>query len=384
MKIAIVCSNYLNIAENTKKGTEIFVYTFINSLYKYKQDRNLELTAFASGASTLPVRIESIAHEPSISDDEIISNGKHIIFELALISKAFSMQEEFDLFHINIGDGDIILPFIPFVKKPILITLHHIIDAEFTRKYFSLFKNCPNIFFVSASHAQRKLLPEINYVANIYHGIDVENEYAHDQYGGDNIIWAGRAIPQKGMDIVIEVAKQVKRKTCLFGISKHEYLNWLEEQVLEKLDKNKQNANISLELDRERLSLVQHYQASKLFLYPVQMEESFGLVLIESMACGTPVVAYARGSIPEIIRDGETGFLVNPSDDDIRGNWIINKTGRAGLCEGVDRIFSMTNQNYYEMRHACREQVEKHFTVQRMVAEYESLYYKIIAQQRGC
>lgn len=103
--------------------------------------------------------------------------------------------------------------------------------------------------------------------------------------------------------------------------------------------------------------------------------------MIESMACGTPVVAFARGSVPEIIKDGETGFIVNPSDDDIRGNWIIKKTGIEGLCEAVERIYSMPEKQYLEMRKACRAHVEKHFTVERMVDEYEKVYEEILAKK---
>ena len=140
MKIGIICTNLFNIDAKNKTGSGIFDYILINYLYKLKT-KNHKIVVFASGRSKLPFKIESIDILPSAENRKIIHYNKHIMFELALISKAFKMQNEFDVYHINIGDGDLVMPFANFVKKPILITLHNIINEEFTRKYFSLFKN---------------------------------------------------------------------------------------------------------------------------------------------------------------------------------------------------------------------------------------------------
>lgn len=359
--------------EKNKTGSGIFNFILINNLAKFK---NYNITVYASGASSLPFKVESVGLDPSSSDPKIIKNGKHIMFELALISKAFSNQNKFDVFHVNVGDGDLVLPFAAFIKKPILITLHNIIDEEFTRKYFSIFKSNKNIFFVSVSNYQRKILPELNYIDTIYHGIDTEQFSFHPR-GGKNIMWAGRFIPGKGPDIAIRLAKKTKNKTKLFGIIKNGFEDWFEQNIKNKIKAKRDNSLISLYVDYERYRLIKHFQTSKLFLLPNLLEEAFGFVFIESMACGTPVVTFARGSAPEIIKDGQTGFLINPSDNDIRGAWIIKKTGFAGLCEAVEKIYSMPDEEYKLMRQACRKHAVENFSAEKMTKRYLEVYRKI-------
>lgn len=374
MNIAIICSNFLRIDQDVKKGTEIIAHTFIRELAHDADAHDLRITAFASGDSDLPVKIESVDHRPSSANIRLIRDGKHGLFELALLSKAFSLQDSFDLYHIHIGDGDIALPFVPFVHKPILITLYHPTAIEYGAQYFSLFKDNKNVFFVSPTERQRKRIPSLSYIATIPHGIDAERDFTFHPQGGNDIMWAGRGIPQKGADTAIEIAGRTGKSIHLFAMPKSAHAQWFDEEVVKKIERA---PYASLILDKNRLDLAPHFQMSKLFLFPLRWEEPFGLVIIESMACGTPVIAYARGAIPELVKDGETGFLVNPSEDDIRGDWIIKKTGTQGLCEAVERIYAMSEEEYHAMRRACRARVEKRFTVARMAQEYIALYKRL-------
>lgn len=372
MQVGIICSNLFNIDKTNKTGTGVFSQVLINNLAKLK-DKKYSITAFTSGESSLPVKIDSIDFHPSSFDPKIIKNGKHIMFELALISNAFANQNKFDVYHVNIGDGDLVLPFAAFVKKPILITLHHIINEDFTRRYFSLFKNNKNVFFVAVSNYQKKILPDLNYLQVIYHGINT-NEFDFNSNGGKDIMWAGRLIPEKGPDLVIKLAKKTKLKVKMFGVVKEGFENWFQQNVKNQIADNNATPFCSLKLNYERSRLIKHYQTSKLFLSPMLFEEPFGLVFLESMACGTPVVAFARGATPEIIEDGKTGFLVNPSDDDVRGNWIIKKTGFAGLCEAAKKIYAMPTKEYQLMRQTCRNSVVKKFSVETMAKKYLEVY----------
>lgn len=375
MKIGIICSNTFDINAHAKKGTEIFCHTLITHLPPFAQKKNLALTAFASATSSLPIPIESIMPEPSMKDPEIALHGKHVLYELALIAHAFSMEDTFDLFHVNIGDGDIALPFTRFIKKPVIITLHHLYNAAHTRAYFSLFRNVPHISFVSISAAQCRVLPDLNYAATIHHGIE-ENLFAFDPKGGTRILWAGRLIPTKGADVALDIAARTRNKIALFGIFKEEATAWSERLKI-RIQSQNRIIPASLTLDCDRFSLVPEYQKSKLFLFPVQCEEDFGLTVIEAMASGTPVIAFARGAMPEIIEDGKTGFLINPSNEDIRGAWTIKKTGIEGLCEAVEKIYAMPDKEYRAIRAACRARVEKYFTASRMAQDYADLYVRI-------
>lgn len=375
MKVALICSNLFNIDKTNKTGTGIFSNVLINSLVKYG-GKDCQITVFSSGASSLPVKVQSVSYYPSSADQKIIKNGKHIMFELALISKAFADQDKFDVFHVNIGDGDLVLPFATFVKKPILITLHNIYNEDYTRKYFSIFKNIKNVFFIPLSKNQKKVLPGLNYLKVIHTGIDT-SKFGFNVKGGNDIMWAGRFIPEKGPDIAIKLSKKIKKSVKLFGIVKNGFEDWFEQNVKSQIKNKTDQSLISLYLNYERHRLIKYFQTSKLFLLPTFFEEALPLVFLESMACGTPVVVFARGSAPEIIQDGKTGFLVNPSDKDIRGNWIIKKTGFAGLCEAVEKIYSMSPEEYQLMRQACREHVVQNFSIEKMAKNYLDVYKKV-------
>jgi glycosyltransferase involved in cell wall biosynthesis len=374
MKIAYICSNAVPITKDTRKGTEIFVRILLAELAK---SDNLSLTAFASADSNLPVEVESLGFAASTTDKDM-PKEKHILFELALIQQAFSRQDTYDLFHVNIGDGDIVMPFLDHVTKPVIITLHHIFDLPYSRKYFSLFKSVPNMYFVAASNSQKKLLPDLPYATTIHHGIEVDDFVLGK--GGDQMLWAGRGIPHKGIDCAIAVALQTQYPLRACIIKKDEHAAWLDMILSDHMSQHKSLFDFKYNVHRS--DLITEYRRSKLFLFPIQWEEPFGLVFIEAMACGTPVVTYARGAAPEIIQDGVTGFLVNPSDEDVRGDFIIKKTGTDGLVEAVKRIYALSDNNYQAMRRASRNHVVRSFTAKRMAKEYEDLYNKICNQKR--
>jgi len=184
------------------------------------------------------------------------------------------------------------------------------------------------------------------------------------------------------LEDAIEVAHRLRRKLVIGARVDKESesnFNYYKTQIEHKLQQTPvvNHGEMTSEKRNELIA------SSRCFIFPIKWEEPFGLVMIESMASGTPVIAYARGSTPEVIKDGETGFLVNSSEEDIRGDWIIKKTAIEGLCEAVEKIYAMPEEEYKAMRRNCRAHVEKNFTVERMVDEYETVYQQIIATNRG-
>lgn len=376
IRLGIINSNYVKIGPYTKKGTEIFSYIFTNNLAK-RYAKELDITSFCSGNSTLPVKKESIAYQSSIESKQVGEQHKQL-FEMALFSKVVQEQNRFDIFHLNLGVGDGFLPFARFIKKPIVITMHGPVDLAFMPKFFPLFNDLKNLHYVAISSSQKKN-PLFAKARTIYHGVDTKKTFTFNAEGGKSIIWTGRAAPEKGLDEVLAISKKTNILTKVFPIIKSEYINWLYQEVLQRREIINQISRVQITFNTLRRNLVQEYQNSKVFLFPLQWEEPFGFTVVESMACGTPVIAYARGSMPELIQDGVTGYLVNPSENDIRGNYVTQKAGFEGMCEAVQRLYSLPIDVYRNMRMAAREKAESYFGVDKMTDAYVSLYKEILA-----
>lgn len=302
-------------------------------------------------------------------------------FELGVVSKAYKMalDREIDLLHVYHAYGNLAHYFADILPVPTLYTLHVLPPPEntFERWRYNRFSNQN---FVAISNSQKKgfldIVPNMNVVDTIYHGIS-QDEFCFNLTPQDYIAFIGRLIPEKGLDNVIKVAIEAK---IYLKIATHINDVVLDsdyyKQEIKPYIKNKYvELNDLFDMEKK----INFYQNAKVLLSPIQWEEPFGMVMIEAMSCGTPVVAFARGSVPEIIKDGETGFIVNSSPDDIRGDWIIKKTGIDGLREAINKIYSMPKGEYEQMRLNSRKRVEKSFTVEKMVDGYEEVYKKILA-----
>ena len=282
-------------------------------------------------------------------------------------AEVFKQADEFDIIHSHAYYFS--FPFSEFVKTPVVHTLHNQLPRE--REIENLFmRRYKDLNFVSISQEFRTHF-DLNYVSTVYHGLDLEF-FPFNEVGGDYLFWMGRVSKNKGEDIAIEVAQKVKRKLKMAASIRKDTADRFKKIIDSSSEYLEVLQNVKFE------ETWKHYGGARSFIFPVQWREPFGLILIESMACGTPVIAYAKGSIPEIIKDGETGFIVNPSDAEIVGDWIVKKTGIEGLCEAVEKVYSLPDQDYLRMRKNCRSHVEKNFTVKQMVDKYEEVYAKIL------
>jgi len=376
LRIAVLSSNLLRTppeANFVPKGfsgaPEKIMYWITEEMVKKGHD----VTLFASGDSSTSAKLIAVSNKASSLDEEI-GAVNHVEMEHLLISKCYKMAKlgEFDLIH-SIFDTRSAY-YAGLVNVPTISTLHSPLEGI---KKIVLSKLPDSQYYVSISNAQRKLLPELNYVSTIYHGIDLQT-FAFSQSDSGGMIFVGRVIPSKGVAEAVSIANKLKKKLYILGDYGLEHEEYWKKSILPFID-NKIITHAGF-LNPEEL--LKYYQEAKLFLFPIQWEEPFGLVMIESMASGTPVVAFARGSVPEVVKDGETGFIVNSTDEDKRGDFIIKKTGIEGLCEAVERIYAMPPDEYKKMRLACRKHVEENFTIEKMVEGYERVYEKVIGYNK--
>jgi glycosyltransferase involved in cell wall biosynthesis len=258
---------------------------------------------------------------------------------------------------------------------PTVYTLHDTLPQKENSIEYERLKLFSHHKYVSISLNQRKSILQLQFIANIYHGLDLD-KYPFSEKGEGQLVSLGRLIPEKGVGIAIQTALSCGIRLSI--ASSTVAVNRDEDYMKEQIEPYVNGETILLQGFLNQPQKAAFLATGKALIFPMQWEEPFGLTMIEAMACGTPVIAYARGSAPELIRDGVTGFLVNSSEEDIRGEYVVKKTGVAGLKEAVERMNSMSEEEYTQMRVASRKHVEDNFTVEKMVENYEALYKSIL------
>jgi glycosyltransferase involved in cell wall biosynthesis len=343
MKIAQIAPLCERVPPPAYGGTELVVSLLTDELVR----RGHEVTLFASGDSVTLAQLKSV-HPQALRLDSSVK--EYEIYDMLQLSSVYEQAAEFDIIHSHVGC--ISLPYCNLVKTPTVHTLHGV----FTPDNQKLFKHASRQPFVSISHTQRDQRLGLNYIANVYNGIDTA---IHQFYPQPNdppyLAFLGRISPEKGTHIAIEIAKRAGWHLKIAGkVDKvdHEYF---ERDILPHID----NQQI------EYLGEANHSQKNRLMggavatLFPITWREPFGLVMIESMVAGTPVIATPLGSTREVIVEGVTGFLCNQVEDCI------------AAIDAASRLD----------RYACREHVIRNFSAQRMVDGYEAVYQKIVSEQ---
>jgi len=373
MKIAIITNIRFPVSKQTCFGVENFTYILLTNLQK----KGHEITLFASGDSQVPCKLESV-HPVGIVSDPNISKDFRFYYEDWIFIKLYARAHEFDVIHSQDHNRGMI--FSHLSKTPTISTFHDVWDS--TRSPLSLVsqanRNNDNHTIVTVSDYQKDVLINNNLenVEHIYNGINVSNIPFSFSESKEYGMYLGRISQRKGVDAAIKVYQELQKPFHIYGSTNP---NLKKEQKLkhEIIEITKQNPLIHFNGSIFEEKKWEAFINAKLFLFPVAWEEPFGFVMAESMACGTPVVAYARGSVPEIIQDGVTGFIVNTSEKNIRGNWIVKKTGIEGLKEAVTKINELPDNEYITMRKACRARVENHFNIEKTINKYEQLYSKV-------
>ncbi|HUD44645.1 MAG TPA: glycosyltransferase family 4 protein [Patescibacteria group bacterium] len=375
LRIGIIGSLWISIPpKGFGYGSQQYIVYHLAQLLKKKGH---DVTLFASKDSHVSTKLVSII-DKQVMDIKSSDTRINEMFELLNLSEGYRRHKDFDIIHNHLLPFGLLFPQI--TKTPTVHTLHHAIYSKEIKADYYLYQQNKEQNFISISNQQRKIVPQLNYVSTVYNGVDPDFYMFKEKPENNYWLYIGRLKRYKGIHTTISLAKKfginLKIATNLPHASQNDYLDvkdYWEKEIKPQLGSGIEY--IGLVDGKEKIALLQN---AKALLFPVEREEPFGMTLIEAMSCGLPVIAYARGAVPEIIKDGETGLLVNPSDDDIRGDWIIKKTGIEGLSEAVDRIYAASDEQYLKMRYNCRKLVQEKFTVEKMVDEYERVYKLIL------
>lgn len=341
MRIAQLAPLWESVPPKAYGGTELVV----NLLCKEFSKRGHEVTLFATADS------DSYGGKVPIIRAPMRELGVEYPFyyELEAVSKIIEMQDKFDVVHNHLGYQ--IFPFAKYIKIPVITTLHGALCTRETIEIFTKYKDLP---FISISDSQRKPAPNLNYVSTTYNGIDVKKypfeaiPSLEDPY----LAFLGRLSMEKGAHLAIKLAKKTGYKLIMAGKVDNNDFDYYREQVAPEIDGN-QIVYIGELGHNDKCELLKNAVAT---IHPVTWPEPFGLVMAESMACGTPVLALNQGSIPEVILDGLTGFIEENIDD---------------LIERVDEIEDIS-------RHVCREHVEMNFSSEKMADGYMNAYKTVL------
>jgi glycosyltransferase involved in cell wall biosynthesis len=302
--------------------------------------RGVDVTLFATLDSQTSAKLEGVAPRGYSEDPALDAK----VWEALHVAHLFERAGEFDLIH---NQADFVpLVFSRLVATPMITTIHGFSSPRILPVFE---RYADRQHYVSISDADRA--PSLAYAATIHHGIEV-GKFPFDRDGGDDLLFFGRIHPDKGAGEAIRAARAAGRKLVMCGLVQDE--GYHQREVAPFID-GKAVEYRGVVGGEERLRAL---GAARGLLHLIHFDEPFGLSVIEAMACGTPVIAHRRGSMPELIEDGVTGFLVDSFDEAIAA---IERLGE------IDR-------------RACRRAVEERFPVDRMADEYLALYERVLGR----
>lgn len=341
MKIAQLVSNLHPTNPLASKA----IYSHVGSLSEGLVKKGHEVHLFATTDSETNAQLH--ASGPALSTMELSEDiRKYYMIEHA--SKCYEFARgNIDVIHSHYN---LISSFFNnLIDVPTIISVHSPIEDRI-RPFLELHRNNR---YISFSLAQRKQMPNLNWYANIYHGVDT-NLFKFDPEPEDYFVFLGRITQDKGLHFAIEAAKVCGVPLRIAGTSYPAEGYW---QKSVEPHINGVSIRYFGELSFE--AKIAFLQKAKAVLFPITWNEPFGYVMIEAMSCGTPVIGYNSGSVPEIVQHGETGFVVNNVEEMIDAIKRINEIDRAKV----------------------RKRAELYFSVEKMVTGYEKIYKRILEDQ---
>ena len=343
MKVAVLAPCWFPVPPTGYGGVEWVVSLLADGLVEAGHD----VTLFASGDSHTKARLAAIFHN---APSEWIGRS---FWELRHVLHCYERADEFEV--INDHSGPLSAALSASVSTPVVHTVHGPLDGEPGELYDQVSRVAPETGLISISMNQRKPRPDFNWVANCPNALDL-SVYPFRPHRGEYLLFLGRMSPDKGAHRAVAVAMEAGLPLKMAGKMREQK----EQEYFKQFVEPHLGHGIEWlgEVSHgEKVELLQNARAT---LFPIEWEEPFGLVMIESMACGTPVIATARGAVPEVIEPGRSGIIV----EDYR---II-----PAALEEADKIDPI----------ACRRYVEERFSPLRMVRDYVQAYTTAIERTR--
>jgi glycosyltransferase involved in cell wall biosynthesis len=340
MRIAQVSPLFESVPPQTYGGTERVVSYLTEELVK----RGHRVTLFATADSSTSAQLVPVCGRPLRRDRRVTDS---LAYHYLALESVLQLRNQFDVIHFHID----------YLHFPVsrhcglrqLTTLHGRLDLPELAPLYGEYADMP---LVSISDAQRAPLPQSRWVATVHHGLPLDL-YEFHQAPGEYVAFLGRTSPEKGLHTAIEIARRcgvpLKIAAKIDRVDQH----YFDAEIAPLM----KNGNVEFLGEIDQQAKRSFLGRAKALLAPVDWPEPFGLVLIEALACGTPVIAFRRGSIPEIIDHAESGFVVENVDEAV------------GALKQLDTL----------SRSACRDAFERRFSVERMTDDYERVYEEVLA-----
>jgi glycosyltransferase involved in cell wall biosynthesis len=338
MNIAQLTASYTPVAKKTNKA----IYSHVAWLTDGLVNMGHEVHLFASKDSQTLATLHKIDFE----NDASIPPEQEPYKQWTAISDCYNQAEKgkFDIIHSHFNIRTAF--FADLSDKPTVISIHTPIQ-DWMKPILLKYKH---LNYISFSYAQRKQMPELNWIANIYHGVDTDL-FAYNETPEDYSFFLGRITAEKGAHDAINACKLADAPLRIAG-SAYETEPYWHTEIAPHI--NGENIRYFGEVSFDRK--IELLQSAKVLVFPTHYNEVFGYVMIEAMACGTPVIAFNNGSVPEIVKHGKTGFVVD------------NVVEMADAIKKIDTID----------RSEVRKRAEAFFSVQRMVEGYDAVYKRVL------
>jgi glycosyltransferase involved in cell wall biosynthesis len=340
MKIALVAPPFLAVPPPKYGGTELFLHALCEGLV----ERGADVTLFATGDSTSCARVRYYHREGTWPPDPMIELH-HVGWAMGHIAGA-----GFDIVHVH---SPMALAYQPFLgDTPLVYTIHHARNASLSR-YYRLY---PDVGFVAISYRQKALEFGGDEVPVIHHGL-IPAEHRPSFKAGEYLLYLGRIAKEKGTHLAIDAARLAGLPIVVAGAPHEPEQAYFRAEVKPRLELpgvsyvGEVGGEDKAALLRKALALV----------FPIQWDEPFGLVMVEAMLSGTPIVGFKKGSAPEVVDEGVTGHLVPTGDV-------------HALAQALKRCGRIDRRN-------CRERAEIRFSHRRMAGEYLALYHELLRRK---